>query len=65
MFSLKFDLLFPSFDAAKSAAKKLNNLMRSPAPPADVREYKRTLDEIRGSREKAFDRAMGHRNLFL
>ena len=39
--------------------------MRSPAPPADVREYKRMLDEIRGSREKAFDRAMGHRNLFL
>ena len=65
MFSLKFDLLFPSFDAAKNAAKKLNNLMRSPAPPADVREYKRMLDELRQAREKVIDRAMGHRNLFL
>ena len=65
MFSLKFDLLFPSFDAAKFAAKRLNALFKSPELPADPREYKRIKDELRQARDKLQLQAALHRNLFL
>jgi hypothetical protein len=52
MFSLKFDLFFPSLDAAKDAAKSLNAILKAPAPPADPREHKRMLDELRHARER-------------
>jgi len=65
MFSLKFDLLFPSFDAARDAAKKLNGLLKSPAPPGNPREHNRMLDELRRSRDNALIRSVAHRNLFL
>lgn len=64
MFSLKFDLFFPGFDAARDAAKKLNALLKPPAPPADPREHKRMLDELRLAREKLRAQS-GHRPLFM
>lgn len=65
MFSLKFDLLFPSFETAKDAAKKLNALLASPAVPADPRDHQRMLEELRRHRELAITRSVAHRNLFL
>jgi len=65
MFSLKFDLLFPSFETAKDAAKKLNALLGSPAVAADPREHQRILDELRRDRETALTRSVAQRNLFL
>ena len=65
MFSLKFDLLFPSFDAVKDAAKKLNSLVQPKSPPADPRDCKRMLDELRNAREQVAAQSLGHRNLFL
>ena len=65
MFSLKFDLLFPSFGAAKDAAKKLNALF-SPRPrPAGPRDYKRMTDELKSAHERVSAQTLGHRNLFL
>lgn len=64
MFSLRFDLLFPSLDAAKDAAKRLNALLNPPAPPADPREHKRMLDELRLAREKLRAQS-AHRQLFM
>lgn len=64
MFSLRFDLLFPSFDAAKDAAKRLNALLKPPAPLADPREHKRMLDELRLAREKLRAQS-AHRQLFM
>ena len=64
MFSLKFDLLFPSFDAAKDAAKKLNAFLKTP-PPADPRQHRRMLDELRLARDKVRLQSAAHRNLFL
>ena len=65
MFSLKFDLLFPGFDAAKDAAKRLNARLQPKPPPADPREYKRVRDELRNARERVSAQAFSHRNLFL
>ena len=64
MFSLRFDLLFPSLDAAKDAAKRLNALLKPPTPPADPREHKRMLDELRLAREKLRAQS-AHRQLFM
>ena len=64
MFSLKFDLPFPSLDQAKAAAKKLNFSIRRSAPPADPREMKRMRDELRLARDKVRMQVTA-RNLFL
>jgi hypothetical protein len=52
MFSLKFDLLFPSLDMAKATAKKLNLALKRPDLPCEPRELKRMQDELRQAREK-------------
>jgi hypothetical protein len=52
MFSLKFDLLFPSIDAARAAARMLNHRLATPRPPADPRQHWQMLDELRLHREK-------------
>ena len=64
MFSLKFDLLFPSLESARQMAKSLNGLLKGPAPPTDPREHKRMLDELRLARYKAQAQAVARR-LFL
>ena len=60
MFSLKFDLLFPSIDAARSLARTLNRSI-APRPPDCPREYRQMLDELRLQREKAELQAVLHR----
>jgi hypothetical protein len=51
MFSLKFDLLFPSLDRVKATAKRLNRPFQRPDMPVDPRELKRMQDELRLARE--------------
>ncbi len=65
MFSLKFDLLFPSFEAAKGAARKLNAVLKPPRPHADPRELRRMLAELREARERVRAQTLVHRNPFL
>ena len=65
MFSLKFDLLLPSFTAARDAAHRLNTALKPPRPHADPREYRRMLEELREARERVRTQALVHRNLFL
>jgi hypothetical protein len=65
MFSLKFDLLFPSLDMAKATAKKLNAVWKKPAPNIDPRELKRMKDELRRARETVRAQAIVNRQLFL
>lgn len=48
MFSLRFDLLFPTILAAKKAAKDLN----ADSLPADPRAVFRQREELRLAREK-------------
>lgn len=64
MFSLKFDLLFPSIDLAKATAKKLNTALRRPPPPCDPRELQRMRDELRVARESVRAQVTARR-LFL
>ena len=52
MFSLKFDLLFPSLDMAKATAKKLNTALKRQDLPCEPRELQRIHDELRLAREK-------------
>lgn len=52
MFSLKFDLLFPSLDMAKATAKRLNGAFKRQDLPLEPRELKRIQDELRLAREK-------------
>lgn len=61
MFSLKFDLLFPSLEAARAAAKKLNGVLAVPRPPADPRRHQQLLDELRVQRERAVLQSTLHR----
>jgi hypothetical protein len=65
MFSLKFDLLFPSLDMAKATAKKLNAAWKRPPSGIDPRELKRMRDELKLAREKVKAQSMGSRQLFL
>ena len=65
MFSLKFDLLFPSIDLAKATAKKLNGALKRPPSDIDPREFKRMQDELRLAREKVRRQSMVNRQLFL
>jgi hypothetical protein len=52
MFSLKFDLLFPSLDMAKATARKLNAKWKRTGKSADPRELKRLQDELHLTRER-------------
>ena len=52
MFTLKFDLLFPSLDMAKATAKKLNTALKRQDLPLEPRELQRMQDELRLAREK-------------
>ena len=65
MFSLKFDLLFPSIEIAKATAKKLNGKLKQPPSNIDPREFKRMKDELRQAREDVRKQAMVNRRLFL
>lgn len=51
MFSLKFDLLFPSLDLATATAKYLNRPFVRRDLPVDPRELQRMQDELRLARE--------------
>jgi hypothetical protein len=64
MFSLKFDLLFPSIDLAKATAKRLNTALKRPDSPCEPRELKRMQDELRQARDKVRDQVTAGR-LFL
>lgn len=64
MFSLKFDLLFPSIDLAKTTAKRLNTALKRPDIPCEPRELKRMQDELRQARDKVRDQVTAGR-LFL
>lgn len=65
MFSLKFDLLFPSFEAAKDAARKLNSAFKPARPHADPQELRRMIEELRDARERVKAQTLVHRNPFL
>lgn len=65
MFSLKFDLLFPSLEAAKATAKKLNARLKRPPPKGDPRELQRMRAELTLAREKVRMQVTGGRHLFL
>lgn len=60
MFSLKFDLLFPTFQAAKDLARKLNDPRRRTSD-MDPRELQRMQDELRRAREKMKAELLQHR----
>ena len=49
MFSLKFDLLFPSIEMAKAAARKLNSGMKRKDVPIEPREIYRMQQELRAA----------------
>jgi hypothetical protein len=51
MFSLKFDLLFPGIDLAKSTARLLNRSFKRRDLPIEPRELKRMQDELRLARD--------------
>lgn len=65
MFPLKLDLLFPSLDKAKAAARSLNTALRRPPSTIDPRELQRMKDELRIAREKVRLQSIINRNLFL
>jgi hypothetical protein len=52
MFSLKFDLLFPTIGMAKAAARKLNTRLKRPDTPIEPRELYRMQQELRAAQER-------------
>jgi len=52
MFSLKFDLLFPSIGMAKAAARKLNTHLKRQDTPIEPRELHRMQQELRDAQER-------------
>jgi hypothetical protein len=52
MFFLKFDLLFPTIDMAKAAARKLNSGLKWPDTPIEPRELYRMQQELREAQER-------------
>jgi hypothetical protein len=60
MFSIKFDLLFPTVTMAKTLARKLNN-SHAPAPAVDPRETQRMRDELWAAHEAVKQKALQHR----
>lgn len=62
MFSLKFDLLFPTIASAKELAREFNLRRKAgPAPPDGPREIQRIRAELRLAREKQRSQALAHR----
>ena len=61
MFSLKFDLLFPSLDMAKATAKYLNRPFVRRDIPVEPRELQRMQDELRLAREHVKAQVMAGR----
>lgn len=52
MFTLKFDLLFPTIETAKELARKLNaGRIARRKPPPDPREAQRMRSELHAARE--------------
>jgi len=51
MFSLKFDLLFPSIGMAKAAARKLNAGLKRQDTPIEPRELYRMQQELRAAQD--------------
>mgnify|MGYP001583159986 CR=1 FL=1 len=65
MFSLKFDLLFPTIDAAKDLARNLN-AKRKPHPLSrDPREIQRIRAELQAARDRLSLHTILHRNRIL
>ena len=63
MFSLKLDVLFPSLNAAKELAHKLNPRRRPPHFEAlDPRELQRIRSELGEARDRAKALSLIHRN---
>ncbi|MCX7351310.1 MAG: hypothetical protein NTZ54_17945, partial [Alphaproteobacteria bacterium] len=52
MFSLKFDLLFPTIGMAKAVARKLNTGLKRPDTPMEPRELYRMQQELREAHER-------------
>jgi hypothetical protein len=52
MFSLKFDLLFPTIGMAKAAARKLNSGITRKDLPVEPRELYRMQQELRDAQER-------------
>jgi hypothetical protein len=52
MFSLKFDLLFPTIGMAKAAARKLNAGLKRPDTPIEPRELYRMQQELRAAQDR-------------
>jgi hypothetical protein len=52
MFSLKFDLLFPTIGMAKATARKLDAGLKRPDTPVEPRELYRMQQELRAAQER-------------
>jgi hypothetical protein len=52
MFSLKLDLLFPTLDMAKAAARKLHSRRTRKDLPVDPRELYRMQQELREAQDR-------------
>lgn len=52
MFSLRIDLLFPSLQLAKAAARKLNTGLKRQDRPLEPRELYRMQRELRAAQER-------------
>jgi len=52
MFSLRFDLLFPTLDMAKAAARKLNSGLKRKDVPIEPRELYRMQQELRAAQDR-------------
>lgn len=52
MFSLRIDLLFPSLELAKAAARKLNKGLARRDAPIEPRELYRMQQELREAHER-------------
>ena len=64
MFSLKFDLLFPTIGMAKAAARKLNAGIKRKDLPVEPRELYRMQQELRAAQDRIRDQVTAGR-LFM
>lgn len=64
MFSLKIDLLFPSLELARAAARKLNKGLARREAPIEPREFYRMQQELREAQERIRDQVTAGR-LFM
>ncbi|NJM30963.1 MAG: hypothetical protein HC855_13460 [Rhizobiales bacterium] len=66
MFTIKYDLFFPTIEAAKEIARKLNARRNAcDVRDADPREVQRMRDELRAVRETHRLKMTAHRNGIL